>query len=145
MDLSDNHIHWLQRGQFRTSDKLQKLILARNKISEIGTGAFGSCQNLKLLDLKVGLFVLFLNWIRYNNLIKSNLLKSLRDGLFDPCENLSFLFLGGNSLKSVSDDFLLKNRWIRTIDLSQNELQSVPDSLSKGKPLLKSKGSKTFF
>lgn len=72
-------------------------------------------------------------------------MKSLRDGLFDPCENLSFLFLGGNSLRSVSDDFLLTNRWIRTIDLSQNELQSVPDSLSKGKPLMKSEGSKTFF
>ena len=53
LDLSDNHIDWLQRGQFRTSDKLQKLLLARNKITEIGTGAFGSCQNLKLLDLKV--------------------------------------------------------------------------------------------
>ena len=71
-------------------------------------------------------------------------MKSLRDGLFDPCENLSFLFLGGNSLRSVSDDFLLTNRWIRTIDLSQNELQSVPDSLSKGKPLLKSEGLKIF-
>ncbi|VDM18988.1 unnamed protein product [Hydatigera taeniaeformis] len=83
---TDNLVHSLTKGVFAGLQKLQRLILGRNKIGYIEEGVFssGCCEHLKELSLE------------------GNILTVLEDTTFVGLSNLQKLDLRGNPLQRLS-------------------------------------------
>lgn len=129
LNLSDNNYDiWVSDGRFNA---LEKLDLSKNKINKIHDDAFNGMPKLNFLDLS------------------ENRIDDLQSALFSKADNLHNLILSRNSLTSVPTfqssslrSLLLSNCQIQNlkvdsligmtslleIDLSINQIESVPDN-----------------
>uniref|UniRef100_T1J4L4 TIR domain-containing protein n=1 Tax=Strigamia maritima TaxID=126957 RepID=T1J4L4_STRMM len=159
LNLELNQLQEVPHRVFSTSKNLAELNLNFNNISQISSEIFDVCDNLRLLKLKGNsltsfsinviencsrIYTLELSDNRIESLSTHSLLPSLRYlGLANnKLQNLplnwlqtQILLLNGNQLVNLPDNLLTSSNLIQ-IDLSTNQLQSIPPS-SRGSCLHK--------
>ncbi|XP_006991042.4 toll-like receptor 11 [Peromyscus maniculatus bairdii] len=104
LNLHDNYLQSLPIRFLRTLPQLQRLNLSMNKLGptlELPEGVFSA--NLRVLDLS------------------HNQLCDVPHGAFLP--QLQELWLSGNNISSLSNESLQGLRWLRTLDLSWNQIK----------------------
>ena len=122
LDISNNLIKTLPKNMFRPS--MIALTSRKNPISKIGPSDFINCPNLKILRLC---------W--------TNTSLTITPGTFQNLTNLTKLFLQGNLISSLPENFLSKNKKLEVLNLNYNNLALVapncPKDLFPQLPVLK--------
>ena len=122
LDITDNFIKTLPKNMFRPS--MIALTSRKNPISKIGPSDFINCPNLKILRLC---------W--------TNTSLTITPGTFENLTNLTKLFLQGNLISSLPENFLSKNKKLEVLNLNYNNLALVapncPKDLFPQLPVLK--------
>ncbi|XP_062845371.1 leucine-rich repeat-containing protein 3B [Trichomycterus rosablanca] len=107
LDLSFNHLDFIQHRAFQNVRRLNTLLLNDNRISALASGAFLPLEFLLKLDLS------------HNNITILN--KGFSSGLF----SLRELYLVQNQLLMVNNECFLHLDSIRKLDLRQNNISSI--------------------
>ncbi|XP_063393736.1 leucine-rich repeat-containing G-protein coupled receptor 4 [Cydia fagiglandana] len=108
LDLCRNKISKLTEDDFKDLQELEHLLIANNEISKIERHALPKA--LKHVHLGI------------------NSLNSLNGALRD-LDELEWIFINANNLKSLENELPIKSRKISFIHAAQNELQSLPKDL----------------
>ena len=121
----------------KLSDKVTKLNISNNEISELPAGMLDNITNLEdfyaednlIEDLPAGFFKnnKSIKWITFYG----NKLKSIEKDDFAGLSKMTILDLGVNYIEKIADDSFADLTNIDMIGLSENELTSLPNGLFK--------------
>lgn len=121
----------------KLSDKVTKLNISNNEISELPAGMLDNMTNLEdfyaednlIEDLPAGFFKnnKSIKWITFYG----NKLKSIEKNDFAGLSKMTILDLGVNYIEKIADDSFADLTNIDMIGLSENELTSLPNGLFK--------------
>ncbi|XP_075929858.1 vasorin isoform X1 [Petromyzon marinus] len=146
IDLSGNLIASVTNETFRGLATLERLYLQNNKISNLQPGCFDSLENLLEIKLQGNLLKTFYP-IRAPNLLllelSRNPLARLEPHTFKSV-NVEILSLSGVALAELRDDVFDNVSNMRDLDLSDNQLTSVPSVLQRMSSLNQLNISKNF-
>jgi len=144
LDLSHNRISVVEKGFLRSQDKLETLDLSHNAISHldielnnISFSLFEGLDSLKFLSLSENPIEslppnIFKGCIKLETLLLTHTkLQTLPPGGLNGCHNLLFFNVSHNKhLRDIDDDLFSKSEHISTLDISHNDLSSLPESIS---------------
>ncbi|XP_025836529.1 uncharacterized protein LOC108735943 [Agrilus planipennis] len=141
LNLAFNSLTRIDSNVFHDLYSLQILNLENNKIDFIAEGAFSELKNLHALTLShnnlveidahhfSGMYAL------HQLLLDSNKIESIHPDAFENVTNLQDIGLNGNALGGVPQG-LGRLRFLRTLDLGKNRIESVTNSSFEGLDLL---------
>lgn len=138
LDLGHNRIKTINSSQiFQNQYSLQILNLNNNEIDQIGDNLFLTLYNLHTLVLS-GNRLKQINEFTFNGLfvlsklsLAENEISTIHDNVFINCSNLQDLYLQGNIMNKVPKA-ILKLRFLKTLDLSNNEIFDINNSSFTG-------------
>ena len=159
ISLQDNRIRTIGaeggfRDPFTNLTRLENLFLQRNWINEISGGAFKSLSSLRELDLSInrlevipsklpkGLMRLNLGGNLLTHISSDSGYISTNNNPFSEMDFLERLALNNNSLSSLPSKLLQKNYWLTSLDLSDNEFDTIPNIYTEAKLELNLDGNK---
>lgn len=121
----------------KLSDKVTKLNISNNEISELPAGMLDNMTKLEdfyaednlIEDIPAGFFKnnRSINWIT----LYGNKLKSIEKGDFEGADSLTILDLGVNYIDDIEADAFEGLSSVTMIGLSENELTALPDGIFK--------------
>ncbi len=111
LDLSHNRIRSIRNSTFSYCDKLQRLYLQYNNLSEIEPSAFVSVHSLQILNLA------------------HNRLTYVSEHLFADMTSLSELYLNNNLISQIEANVFLTVERVEILNLAHNRLSHVPEDL----------------
>ena len=128
LDLSHNGISGITVRQMSQWPGLEELNLANNYVRSIEKASFLEAHNLKKIDLSNNqLSSLHRITFELKNLksliLANNTINNIPDTIFH--ESLTYLDLSGNFLTSISPRLLLNLSELKSLDLRNNELESI--------------------
>ncbi|XP_028857379.1 leucine-rich repeat-containing protein 4 [Denticeps clupeoides] len=158
--LSQNSISRTDKGAFAGFPELEELDLSHNKLSVVTEGTLQGLKRLKNLNLGHNhlhrihsrgfndLLSLEKLWLRNNRLgivpdavnklaalkilsLSTNHISRLHSGNFHGCQELKMLRLEENQICSVSEWTFLKQENLKVLDLSSNQLDTLPETTVK--------------
>lgn len=109
---------------------LERLIIQKNRLTELPDDLFADVGNLKWLDMRSNSVHLTMNIFRDLGKLEFlelgyNGLKSLKPGMFHNQKQLRYLNLWGNSLKYLTQSELEGLSSVQDFDLSGNDLETM--------------------
>ncbi|XP_054167272.1 leucine-rich repeat neuronal protein 2-like [Oppia nitens] len=158
MDLSNNNIDYIHHSVFQPLENLQKLVLAHNQLWNLDTNLFDGLQLLQTLDLSYNLIQswdssvfspssrrlrqLYLNhndigsvgltYRAFEHLpqleilnLETTGLRDLPDHIFSTNYKLKSLYLSGNNFQTVPNAGLQSAPGLRLLDMSATKLQTI--------------------
>ncbi|XP_071946881.1 adhesion G protein-coupled receptor A3-like [Antedon mediterranea] len=139
LDLSNNDITILRKGDFNGLRQLKKLDLSNNRISTIEPDAFSQLENLKRLDLSNNQLRTIINSSLFNGLVSLeklnlsfNLISRLPEGCFDSLPNLKTLdFQSAYVLCDCKMTWLLKWKKDQNVKIINTTVCQYPESYRK--------------
>lgn len=117
LDLRGNNITEISTDSFAGLSSLEILNLSYNGIARIAPNAFQDCEQLSAIFLS------------------NNQLKEIPPGVFDEAQNLTELCLDSNKLNTIAEK-AFNLPFLTILLLRHNQLQSLPQDLCNGIPLL---------
>lgn len=118
LKLLDNNIIHIRENNFDNLSKLKVLGLIDNQIQFIEMKSFEKLNALKILDMS------------YNNI-------ETIDGLFRENENLTYLYLRSNLIKSIHRDTFSKLIYLTTIHIDNNLIEFLDEDLFRNNKNIK--------
>ncbi|XP_063286635.1 vasorin [Pelobates fuscus] len=131
LDLSSNKLKEIAADTFQGLGRLERLYLNENSIHSIHPDAFKGLESLLELKLKGNQLVAPPAFSLPQLLLldlSNNLIQSIQPGVFNAA-NIETLHLAGLGLKELPDDLLTSLRNLHELDLSENQLDKVPQGL----------------
>ena len=138
LDLGNQGIGSLKKGDFEGLSRLKSLTLASNSLTQLRDGIFRGLSGLEVLDLSknrlaqlpVGLFVDLSALLEVH--LQSNRLTALPATMFAGLANLQTLDLRYNELTALPATVFADLASLEHLDLGYNQLAALPQSLFTG-------------